>query len=82
MKLDCGDHGCLFARDKTGQRTDAGCQCIPPGNVKLRLKIIEMVNALREISKKCDDYECATCCNSYITTEECNLMSIAKSALR
>ena len=27
--MDCGDHGCVFARNKTGMRTNGGCHCLP-----------------------------------------------------
>jgi hypothetical protein len=27
-QLDCGDSSCLFAKDKSGQRTNGGCQCL------------------------------------------------------
>lgn len=27
-QLDCGDHSCLFAKDKSGQRTNGGCRCL------------------------------------------------------
>lgn len=27
LGLDCGDNGCLFAREKSGARTNGGCQC-------------------------------------------------------
>lgn len=26
--MDCGDHSCLFAKDKSGQRTNGGCRCL------------------------------------------------------
>jgi uncharacterized protein Smg (DUF494 family) len=25
--LDCGDNSCMFAKDKTGMRTNGGCRC-------------------------------------------------------
>ena len=28
-RLDCGDQSCLFAKDKSGQRTNGGCRCEP-----------------------------------------------------
>ena len=27
MEIDCGDNSCLFARSKTGMRTNGGCRC-------------------------------------------------------
>lgn len=27
LGLDCGDNSCLFAREKSGARTNGGCQC-------------------------------------------------------
>ena len=27
--LDCGDHSCLYAMNKTGMRTNGGCRCSP-----------------------------------------------------
>lgn len=27
LGLDCGDNSCMFAREKTGARTNGGCQC-------------------------------------------------------
>jgi len=27
IALDCGDHSCRFALDRTGQRTNGGCSC-------------------------------------------------------
>lgn len=26
--LDCGDNSCLFAKSKTGMRTNGGCRCL------------------------------------------------------
>lgn len=28
--LDCGDHSCDFAKDKSGMRTNGGCRCLKP----------------------------------------------------
>ena len=27
IDMDCGDHSCRFALDRTGQRTNCGCSC-------------------------------------------------------
>lgn len=27
-KLDCGSHSCIFAKDKTGMRTNSQCLCL------------------------------------------------------
>jgi hypothetical protein len=27
VELDCGDHSCIFAKQKTGVRTNGGCRC-------------------------------------------------------
>ena len=27
-KLDCGSNSCIFAQDKSGQRTNSGCNCL------------------------------------------------------
>lgn len=28
LDIDCGDSSCVFARNKTGQRTNGGCRCL------------------------------------------------------
>lgn len=30
--MDCGDSSCLFARNKTGMRTNGGCRCDFPSS--------------------------------------------------
>lgn len=25
--IDCGDHSCIFAKNKSGMRTNGGCRC-------------------------------------------------------
>lgn len=62
---DCGAHGCIFAENKSGQRTNGGCQCIPNDwHVRNAVKHImddlreaqTELTALRESAAKCEEY--------------------------
>lgn len=47
LTLDCGDHSCDFAKDKSGMRTNGGCRCLKPlpdyqrHKVKVAFKALE-----------------------------------------
>jgi hypothetical protein len=53
--LDCGDHSCRYAVDKTGQRTNGGCRCtvrkVTEWGIRMRDAILaaEPEPGLREI---------------------------------
>ena len=56
MSVDCGDSLCIFTTDKTGQRANGGCHCLPPNvssKVKNRIKLLlhDHKQALAEIEK-------------------------------
>lgn len=48
--LDCGDHSCLFTDNRSGQRTNGGCRCVPPGPHSNRLKLV--INMLMDNEKR------------------------------
>ena len=43
--LDCRDHSCWFALDKSGQRTNGGCRCLREIPQGLRSQIIVTLQA-------------------------------------
>ena len=54
--LDCGDNSCLYARRKTGMRTNGGCRCqilVPvfgkDGLVAERVEMHHLRRALRRV---------------------------------
>lgn len=47
--LDCGDQSCLFARDKSGQRTNGGCRCISNARPGVRQKLANLLAACRKL---------------------------------
>lgn len=46
-QLDCGDHSCVFARDRTGMRTNGGCRCLHDLPVEKRIALRPVLLALR-----------------------------------
>lgn len=50
--LDCGDNSCMFARQKTGMRTNGGCRCLkdldyePERRRKVRAHIADLEQRL------------------------------------
>lgn len=54
IELDCRDHSCLFAKDKSGQRTNGGCRCLKPLPDVQRLRVLTVLN---ELEKKVEKYE-------------------------
>jgi hypothetical protein len=45
--LDCGDHDCLFAKDKSGMRTNGGCRCLKDIDSILQRGIRQEILSLR-----------------------------------
>jgi len=45
---DCGNHGCYFAKNKTGQRTNGGCSCLSGVPLKTKIKLMKMWRAHNE----------------------------------
>ena len=39
MPIDYSDHSCIFAINKSGQRTNGGCRCLP-SNMKTEIKLM------------------------------------------
>jgi len=50
MNLDCGDNSCFFAKDKSGMRTNGGCNCFSAAGFK-RSAIQSAIEMLPEIIK-------------------------------
>ena len=46
-QLDCGDHSCMFAADKSGQRTNAGCRCLDGLSSAQRHQVNEYIRYLK-----------------------------------
>ena len=45
-RLDCGDHSCRFAVDKSGMRTNGGCRCLLGLSGPQRIKVYKHVDSL------------------------------------
>lgn len=65
--LDCGDHSCDFAKDKSGMRTNGGCRCLKPladtqrHKIKMAFRAMEKERdaallQVRELKEGLDDY--------------------------
>lgn len=39
-ELDCNDHGCVFAKSKTDQRTNRGCRCLESHHVAKQVRAL------------------------------------------
>ena len=57
-EIDCGDHSCEFAENKTGMRTNGGCRCwenLGASNrtqlLKIRLHVSRLKARVRELEK-------------------------------
>lgn len=50
--LDCRSHSCYFAVDRTGQRNNGPCRCLPdlspPVRTQIRMALLAKMNAERE----------------------------------
>lgn len=65
--IDCGDHSCMFAKSKTGMRTNGGCRCFDhagfskdpiraarqmlPELLELRDRVKQLESELRDIEE-------------------------------
>lgn len=39
-EMDCRDRGCIFAKTKTGQRTNSGCRCLESYHVAKQVRAL------------------------------------------
>ena len=55
--MDCGDSSCLYAVEKTGQRTNGGCRCVgrPENNSKFRLYMHQLESKISHIAGVVED---------------------------
>ena len=42
-QLDCGNRSCYFANNKSGQRTNGGCDCLKELPLKLRAALVSSI---------------------------------------
>lgn len=62
--LDCGDHSCRFAKDKSGMRTNGGCRCLKALDEPLRLRIHATFHVLEQEVERLKD-QGKTACNLF-----------------
>ena len=44
-QLDCGNRSCYFANNKSGQRTNSGCDCLKELPLELRMALVKFWRA-------------------------------------
>jgi hypothetical protein len=56
--LDCGDHSCWFAEEKSGQRTNGGCRCLSGTlSQKTKMELHRMAQENREMKRRIKELE-------------------------
>jgi len=59
--LNCGDHSCRFARDKSGMRTNGGCRCLKALDESLRQRIHATFHVLEQEVERLKDQGKTAC---------------------
>ena len=67
LDRDCGDNSCVFARTRTGMRTNGGCRCMErSGTQSVARRLIAELPALLDVAeaalKTVDDCESTAAC--------------------
>ena len=46
-KLDCGSNSCEFAKNKSGQRSNSGCQCLGGYRDRVKIPVVQLWRTLK-----------------------------------